>query len=123
MPSAIVDFLLQVSAAIAGPTGLGALTYAYKAWKDVHERTDKNAEANWGSDDPHNPWPGTVRLSVDHEERLQQVEEQLDIEPPEPKGRWQSRFAMADGGFPSFAEYLRYRRRRARRRLREWWSR
>lgn len=109
MPSPFVDFLLQVSAAIAGPAGLGALTYAYKAWKDVHERTDKNAEANWGSDDPHNAWPGTVRLSVDHEERLQQVEEQLDIEPPEPKGRWQSRFAMADGGFRTLRGYARWR--------------
>lgn len=121
--SLITDLLLQVSAAIAGPAALGAFGYAYRTWKDVHERTDRNAEANWGSDDPHNPWPGTVRLSVDHEERLQQVEESLDIEPPEPQGRWQSRFAMADGGYPTFREYLKYRARRTRRRLREWWSR
>lgn len=112
MPSPFVDLVLQVSAAIAGPAALGAAGYAYRAWTDVHEATDRNAEANWGSDDPHNPWPGTVRLSVDHEERLQQVEDQLDIEPPEPANTWQARFAMTDGGFRTFAGYLRWRLRR-----------
>lgn len=109
MTEPVFGFLLQVLSAIAGPAALGALGYAYRTWKDVHERTDRNAEANWGSEDPHNPWPGTVRLSVDHEERLQQVEESLDIEPPEPSDAWQSRFAMTDGGFRTLRGYVRHR--------------
>lgn len=90
------EFVMQVSAAIAGPAAIGALGYAWRTWKDVHETTERNEIANYGSDDPHNPWPGTVPLTVDHERRLQELEDELGVEPPSVENLNRDRF-MADG--------------------------
>lgn len=123
MPSPFVDLMLQISAAIAGPGALAAAGWAYRVYEDIHTKTDRNTEANWGSEDPHNPWPGTVKIVVDHEERMQQIEDELGLEPPEEYGGWSARFAMADGsGFHSLRGYARWKLYRLRCRLRRWWS-
>lgn len=93
---------LQALAALASPLLLW-LIKEVRDWKKVIDsRVDRNTEANWGSNDPHNDWPGTVELTkenrkrVDHavdrlssvesrvedaEDRLDDVEDELEAPP------------------------------------------
>lgn len=114
--SSVIDLLLQVSAAIAGPAALGAAKYARDVWKSNNQTTKRNAEANFGAEEPHNPWPGTVSLTVDHEQRLEQIENELDLEPPEDVSRYNHGMRRApDGGVVGYRARLReWLRRRLR---------
>lgn len=73
-----VATVLQALAALASPLLLW-LIKEVRDWKRVTDtRVDRNTEASWGSNDPHNDWPGTVELSKENRRRVDDTEERLE---------------------------------------------
>ncbi len=78
---AAIEFLLQVSAAAAGPSTLLVARLLYRWKRETDETIERNAEAIWGTHDPHAGWSGTVELVRSHEQRLRRLEAEFGFEP------------------------------------------
>lgn len=69
-----VDFLMQVSGAVAAPLAAWAIK-EIRDWKTTTDaQVEQNAEAMWGSDDPHVEWPGIVTLTNENRDRIERIE-------------------------------------------------